>query len=152
MSSASAINFDHVIRLSFIPDCPSSFCSLCLQLTYDKFRSKLEQFLPSLDKSTLPTTGDMAIDAVLKVLQTKREKEDRDGISASATDQDKNMVDEAGQPQAWAGKVDSALEILVHNATEEFGFAPRDVYNGVLELPDTRKQHAIAVEKLIVPS
>ena len=146
MSSASAINFDHVIRLSFIPDCPSSFCSLCLQLTYDKFRSKLEQFLPSLDKSTLPTTGDMAIDAVLKVLQTKREKEDRDGISASATDQDKNMVDEAGQPQAWAGKVDSALEILVHNATEEFGFAPRDVYNGVLELPDTRKQHAIVVK------
>ena len=95
----------------------------------------------------------MAIDAVLKVLQTdSREKEDRDEIGASATDQDKNMVEEAGQPQALAGKVDSALEILVHNATEEFGFAPRDVYNGVLELPDTRKQHAIAVEKLIVPS
>ena len=56
------------------------------------------------------------------------------------------MVDEAGQPQAWAGKVDSALEILVHNATEEFGFAPRDVYNGVFRLPRTREDHATVLE------
>jgi hypothetical protein len=53
------------------------------------------------------------------------EEEDRDdicdGIRTLATDQDKNMVDEADQSHA---PVRNALEILVHNATEEFGFAP----------------------------
>jgi hypothetical protein len=29
-------------------------------------------------------------------------------------------------------KVGNALEISMHNATEEFGFAPRDIYNGFL--------------------
>jgi hypothetical protein len=32
----------------------------------------------------------------------------------------------------------------VNNATEEFGFAPRDVCNGVLDLPSTRDRHAPA--------
>ena len=50
---------------------------------------------------------------------------------------------EADQPQA---PVDNALKFLVHNATQEFGFAPRDVYHGVLDLPETREKHAIEVE------
>lgn len=49
-----------------------------------------------------------------------------DGIRISATDQDE----------------------YIHNATEEFGFVPRDVYNGILSLPRTRKEHAAAVKNL----
>jgi len=68
------------------------------------------------------------------------EEEDCDGMGdctgASATDQDENMVvDKVDQ------LVDNALKILVRNATEEFGFAPRDVYNGVFNLSRTRHEH-----------
>jgi hypothetical protein len=45
-------------------------------------------------------------------------------------------------------KVRNAFEILVRNATEEFGFAARDVFNGVLRLPRARVRHARGVEKL----
>ena len=71
------------------------------------------------------------------------EEEDRDkmdgDIRASATDQDEPMADEVGQPD----KVNNALKILVHNAIEEFGVAPRDVYNGIFNLPRTRDEHAV---------
>ena len=58
------------------------------------------------------------------------------------------MVDEAGQPQAPMDKVDNALKILVRNAVEEFGFIPRDVYDGVLKLHQTRDRHAVAVKNV----
>jgi hypothetical protein len=94
-----------------------------------------------------------------------------DDIKASATDQDENMV-EAAQLQALvddarAGKaiedakaekamddekaekaVDGALKILVHNATEEFGFTPRDVYEGVFDLAVTKHHYAKKVDGL----
>ena len=108
-------------------------CSLRLQAGYNTFRNRLEQSLPYLDGPMLSTTGDESIDAVLKVLWTERGR-----------DQDETQVD-ADQSQT---PVDNALKILVQNATEEFGFAPRDVYNGVLNLSCTRDQHAAAVEKL----
>ena len=57
-------------------------------------------------------------------------------------------VNNAGQLQDPVYEVDNALIILVRNAIEEFGFAPRDVYDGVLRLPSTRKQHTVAVENL----
>ena len=56
------------------------------------------------------------------------------------------MVDETDQPHAPVDEVDNALTILVRNATEEFGFAPRDVYNGVLDLPRERSNHTDAVK------
>ena len=134
------------------------YYSLCLLPECDDFRSRLEKSLPLFDKSTHPNTGDMAIDAVLEVLQTERERkgvmavektdnrdEMDDGASTAVMDQGENIVEEVDQPQA---PVDNALKILVHNATEEFCFAPRDVYNGVLELPNTRKQYVTAMEKL----
>ena len=55
------------------------------------------------------------------------------------------MVDETDQPHAPVDEVDNALKILVRNATEEFGFAPRDVYDGVLDLPMMRLQHTASV-------
>ena len=53
------------------------------------------------------------------------------------------MVDKVGQPQ-----VNKVLKVLVRNAVEEFGFIPRDVYNGVVSLPRTRQQHASAMANL----
>jgi hypothetical protein len=47
-----------------------------------------------------------------------------------------------------APKVDNALKILIHNATEEFGFVPCDVYNGVLNPSNTKEEHANAREGL----
>ena len=105
----------------------------------------------------LPTTEEtegIAVGALLQVLQKEMEKkkveeaekdEDRDemddDIGASATDQDEDMVSGEGQPQAPM-KVDNAFEILVKNAIEEFGFAPRDVYDGVFKLSETKMDHA----------
>jgi len=73
-------------------------CSLPLHPDYNDFRRRLEQSLPLLDASTLPTTGGRATDTMLEVLQIEREREkvveaedneDRDGMSdgfrASAT-------------------------------------------------------------------
>jgi len=130
-------------------------CSLHLRPEYNGFRSKLDQYLPLLDESTPPTADGQSIDAALKVLWIEREREkigeaekedDRnemgDDIRASTADE-MMMADEAGQPQAL---VDSALKILVDNAIEEFGFAPRDVYNAVFDLFVTRNEHAAAIE------
>jgi len=64
-------------------------------------QSWLEQSLPLLDKSTLPTTDDETIDAVPNVLQMERERveaekeyreEMGDGISTSTTDQGEDMT------------------------------------------------------------
>jgi hypothetical protein len=74
---------------------------------------------------------------VLSVLQTEWERKE-----------DEDTVDDAGQPQAPVDTVRNTLEISVYNVTKEFGFAPSDVYNGVLELPRTMEQHAAAVKGL----
>ena len=63
------------------------------------------------------------------------------GIGAVA-DQDESMVDEAGQLQ---DKVDNTIKTFMHNATEEFGFAPRDVYNGIFNHAETRWEHTSAI-------
>jgi hypothetical protein len=117
------------------------YCSLSLRPEYKNFRTSLEKYLPHLGRPTLPTTDDKNIYAALEVLQTEREKGNCDGvvsdINASTTDQGKPMI-EADRPQT---PVDNALKILVRNATEEFGFAPRDVYTAVFDLPGTMAQH-----------
>ena len=127
--------------------------SLCHQPGYNTFRSQLKKSLSTLDASTSPTTGDKNIDAALEVLRTEREEEEEDheetddDIGGSVTDQNENMVDETDRPQAPVDEVDNALKVLVRNATEDFGFAPRDVYDAVLDLPLARSDHADAVEK-----
>lgn len=62
------------------------------------------------------------------------------------------MVDEVGQPPALVRTVDNALKILVHNATEEFGFAPRDVYDGVFQLYETRDKHSLRWRSSTMPN
>jgi len=44
--------------------------------------------------------------------------------------------------------VDDAFDVLLHNAIEEFGFAPRDVYEGVIYPETTKDLHATAVGQL----
>ena len=128
-------------------------CSLCLQPEYADFQTYLKRYLPRLNESTLRTSHDTAVDAVLEVLQTERklmEAEDHgevgDVIGASATDKDEKMADE--MLQATEEEVDNAFEILVRNATEEFGFAPRDVYDGIFSLLATKRDHATVVNNL----
>lgn len=75
------------------------------------------------------------------------ERDDKmgDDISASAADQDQNMVeDEAAQLSA----VDIALNSLLHNAIEEFGLAPRDVFYGVFCFHEMKSRHDKAIQKL----
>ena len=135
--SASAMSFDRGSSLTVLHLC----YSLHLHPEYNRFRSELEKYLPLPDAPTPSTTDDKAIDAALEVLRegenvTEAEKNVNpdymgNGPTAPATGRDEDMVDEAGQPLAPVSTMDNALEILVHNAIEEFGFAPRDVYDGV---------------------
>lgn len=98
--------------------------------------------------------------AVIEVLRTRREEEEQeeeqqeeeegDGFGASidedydldaldvvsTTDEDKTVVPE------WL------LQKLVENATIEFGFAPRDVYDGIFLLAHTRRAHEVALKKI----
>ena len=128
------------------------YSSLPLQTGYRTFRDQLKEFLPPGPTSPTPNNGN--INAALKVLQTKGEwrglaaaedcNEIDDCTRAPTTDQDETMVDEAGEPRVVA----EAFEILVRNAIEKFGFAPRDVRNGVLRLPRTTLEHTNAVQSL----
>jgi hypothetical protein len=114
-------------------------CSFYLFPAYNRFRSELESALPFLDNQTLPTTSNKAINTALEVLQREKVKENEDpGDTAN----------QANQPQAPVDEVKNALEILVRNATEEFGFAPSDVYEGVVNLPMMRQRHTAVVKNL----
>ena len=116
-------------------------CSLRLHPNYSYFRGKVEEFLRLSD--AVPTTGEQEINTALGVLQTVREAEkNEDHEEIGNGDQDKDMVDKVGLPLAFVGAVRNALEISVHNATEEFCFSPRDVYRGVFRLHETRDRHA----------
>ena len=46
------------------------------------------------------------------------------------------------------GVDDSTIEILINNATERFGFAPRDVYKGIFSPTATWVKHKIALDNL----
>ncbi len=135
------------------------FCSLCLQHKYNHFQSRLKKSLPLLDWSMHPTTDDMANDAVLKVLQMKREQVEMEvGQAEDCEEMDmndntrvsahwgENLANKVGQ--ALVDNVDNVLKVLVKNATKEFSFAPHDMYNGVLHLPKTREEHATAISSL----
>lgn len=61
--------------------------------------------------------------------------------------QDDESSDSTGAPTAaQVPKLDNALELLVENLTEEFGFVPRDTYCGVFNLPQTIAEHNAALD------
>jgi hypothetical protein len=102
----------------------------------------------------LPMVGEGKFEAALELLQTQREEVE--GISGLVTAEDENVVDNTRTPatdQAVNEGVQSpalkrALEILVRNATEEFGFAPRDVHDGIFRLGSMREDHINALRSL----
>ena len=68
-----------------------------------------------------------------------------DTISAWTTGTEENTIDKAGHLRA---KVDKAFENLVRNATEQVGFAPRDVYDCFFHLDSTKAKYASEVNRL----
>ena len=74
-------------------------------------------------------------DTILLVLQTEREIW-KAVESIEIDDDDENIA------------MNTALNILLHNAIEEFGRAPRDVYHGIFHLSETRDQHDAHVRRL----
>ena len=99
------------------------------------------------------------IDAVMKVLQTEREKEkvqeqeddgDKigDGIRATAADQDVAMVDNAGPATGFSLPGGRCTHDLGAQCDRGVRLCPCDVYNGVLDLPSTREWHTNAMKNL----
>ena len=133
---------------------PRLHCSLHLHRAYDKFCSGLES---CLDESASPAPGHELpdADAVLQVLQAEGKDDDGDDNEEEGGegegDEEVVMADSTSQPQAPADKVKHALNILLYNATQQFGFAPRDVYEGVFKLVATRQYHVQAVNNLDYP-
>jgi hypothetical protein len=101
------------------------------------------------------TTNEGCVKAALVVLQQKQDDEDeedrdRRGDGSPATGRDVNMTDDTRQTQATdkENALDEAFETLVRSATEESGFAPRDVCDAVFNLPAARWNHANAMKSL----
>ena len=102
---------------------------------------------------------------MLKVLQTerirKKAEEEAEAADAAAVaearakvgddsgvvamDLDENTTGELAQPR---DPEKDALDVLVYNAIEEFGFAPRDVYAGVFKLPKTQARHIAEINSV----
>lgn len=80
--------------------------------------------------------------------EDKAEDETGDSARPPATDQDVNMGDDTDRSPVSQEEADNAIKILVRNATEEFGFIPRDVYNGIFDFPTMKREHTEAVRSL----
>ena len=71
-----------------------------------------------------------------------------DDIGSSAPDQDlPTTADETNQSQ-----VDESIEILFQNAIQEFGFAPRDVYDGIFNLFRSGRTTPLPWSNSLIPS
>ena len=119
-------------------------CSLSLQREYHAFRKRLDI---QLRTQTSGPIWNEHIDAAVKILQIETA---RSAESKAAADRDEGtmpMVDgESQSPPQF--DTTGALAVLVRNATEEFGFAPCDVYDRVFNFPVVKKRHAIKLKTL----
>lgn len=109
--------------------------SLRLQADYVEYRKNLAKALPA--ESTEPSAQDPEITDALRVLQGQKDK-----TLGSMHDNVGADIVEINQKN----EVDDAIELLVQNATEEFGFAPRDVFDAIFKPRQTRDAHAQALE------
>lgn len=104
---------------------------MLLQNKYKNFRSALQAHLSA---STPLDPPDMNIKSALAILEKEEERD---------SDEDKMGIDEEGAtPQDF-------MNILLRNATEEFGFAARDVYRGVFTIADIAREHEDALQDLV---
>ncbi|EIM89619.1 uncharacterized protein STEHIDRAFT_108317 [Stereum hirsutum FP-91666 SS1] len=122
---------------------------LPVQPGYDRLRTDLERILPFLDEDTsffnrtahsLPKMTDAVIEVLKRERRRRTEGDSREEEAGSNIKDDKALLSTASKDE-----VDDALKILVRNATEEFGFAPHDVYQAVFELPLTQTEHDAAL-------
>jgi len=105
----------------------------------------------TLPLQALPTTGDQAVLAMLKVLRMEREREREREKLSGAEEGCNNMADEVGKQQAPVDDVDDAIKVLVRNAIHEFGFDPCDAYNGMLYPSEMRVNRDVAVKNFKYP-
>ena len=149
-------------------------CRLRLYPEYSPFRKKLENSLSHPDEQTISDTPE--VNAALRIIQTECDKEEvgeeeedgnekcwgeyeedkgegdeedaggDEGDECNEGDAAEAMDSEVARPPVR--DVDTAMEILVRNATGEFGFAPDDVFKSIFEPDDLRTRHAGAVERL----
>ena len=63
-------------------------------------------------------------------------------------DSEDQSLDTDAEPTDAVGKPPDIMDTLMENATEEFGWAPRDVYYGVFDLPFIRREHNAAVAQV----
>ena len=126
--------------------CPC--CSLRLQSEYASFRGRLEPHLP-LGDAAPEHTGDRSIDTALAALWANERKLEAE--AAVETEAETEEAREAATDASLVGPVDlvdNALKTLLENATEEFGHAPHDVYQGVFNLGSTIGNHDTTIQKL----
>jgi len=147
--------------------------SLPLAIGYRRFRSRLEYYLRTSEPPT-----DTNINAAVKVLIATEERErlaeeERERIAAEerervaeenvktlTVDLEEDTNGEEGQlldvttstTGVEEGTIDKgikkAFKILVRNAIEEVGYAPRDVYSCILSPDSTKADHASQVKGL----
>ena len=68
---------------------------------------------------------------------------------APAAVQDQDMpADGADRARLYGYSMDDALEVLVRDATEAFGFVTRDVYKGIFAPEDVKRTHVEAMKNL----
>ena len=116
------------------------FCSLPLHPRYDYFWTTLEQSLSTDRNINWPLPTNETVRAALMILRGEPYEE---GEGGEKYDKGIEMTNKTGRPPPSVG----LFKILVENTINEFGYAPRDVYNGASKLPDTLEQHDAALYK-----
>ena len=98
-----------------------------------------------------PLSTDEDVKFALGILEGRGKGKDGEGSDKDDEDEGSNkeikdveMANETGQPSS----LPKPFRILVENAIDEFGYAPRDVYSGVFELRKTLTQHDAALQNL----
>ena len=124
------------------------FPSLFLDPRFNFFRATLERSLSNNGNVSQPLNRG-AVRAALTILRGEPYEggesiEDEGRVEE--TNKDTELVHKTGQP--LSPELIGRFRTLVENAINEFGDAPRDVYNGVFDLPDTLQRHNAALRKL----
>ena len=127
------MSFDRGLLLTFL----CLYYSLRLHPRYGSFLDALKP--PPSSPQPPPIGFEWAIDGARKLLQEAREEEENE---------DCDETGDGSRTLAPMDDMENALKILVCNAVEEFGFIPRDVYNGILGVDNLKRQHSNVVNSL----
>ena len=133
LPSIPVMSFDRGLLLTVL----CLYYSLRLHPEYGIF---LDALKPSPSSPKPPPIGlRWAIGGARKVLQQAREEEENE---------DCDETGDSFRTLAPMDDMENVLKILMRDAVEEFGFIPRDVYDGILGADDLKSRHSIAVNRL----